>query len=277
MAAAIDRRDADFVRRAGIPVLEGTWSGLAAFRHLFDHRDYRARPSVSPTSLDPDAVERWRGLLRSNRPLGELETLALVGNFGIPDVASARAGSLEEALDGARSMGWPVALKTAESAIPHKTESGGVRLGLRDEDELRAAYHELAGRLGPKVLVQAMAPPGVELALGVVRDEQFGPLVMVAAGGVMIEVLRDRRFALPPLDTHRALAMLDQLAIRPLLDGSGGRPPAEVGRLADAVVRMSAIATALGDEFDALDVNPLIVGPAGCVAVDALVIPRSRT
>jgi acyl-CoA synthetase (NDP forming) len=277
MAAAIDRRDADFVRRAGIPVLEGTWNGLAAFRHLFEYRDNRARPPVPATPLDPDAVEEWRGHLRSNRPLGEPEALALVGDFGIPIVANARAGSPEEALDGARSIGWPVALKTAEPAILHKTGSGGVRLGLRDEDELRAAYRELAGRLGPNVLVQAMAPPGVELALGVVRDEQFGPLVMVAAGGVLIEVLRDRRFALPPLDSHRALAMLDRLAIRPLLDGSRGRPPAEIARLADAVVRMSAIATALGDEFDALDVNPLIVGPGGCVAVDALVVPRART
>src|SRR5215218_7134698 len=106
---------------------------------------------------------------------------------------------------------------------------------------LAAAYADLAERLGPRVLVAAMAGPGVELALGVVADPQFGPLVMVAAGGVLVEVLRDRRFALPPVDHGWALAMLDRLAVRPLLDGARGARPVDRDAVADAVVRLSTL------------------------------------
>ena len=125
-------------------------------------------------------------------------------------------------------------------------------------------------------MVEAMAAPGVELALGVVRDLQFGPMVMVAAGGVLVEVLGDRRFAMPPLDLPRARALLDRLAVRPLLDGVRGAPAADLDAVADAIARLSMLAEDLGEELDALDVNPLVAGPEGCVAVDALVVTRSR-
>jgi acetate---CoA ligase (ADP-forming) len=168
-----------------------------------------------------------------------------------------------------------VALKTAAAGIAHKSDVGGVVLGLDGPERLAAAYADLAGRLGPRAVVAAMAGPGVELALGVVADPQFGPLVMVAAGGWLVEVVRDRRFALPPVDRRRALAMLDRLAVRPLLAGVRGRPPADLDAVADAVARLSVLAVDLGDQLAALDVNPLVAGPAGCVAVDALVVPAS--
>jgi acetate---CoA ligase (ADP-forming) len=118
-----------------------------------------------------------------------------------------------------------------------------------------------------------MAAPGVELALGVVRDPQFGPLVTVAAGGVLVEVLRDRRVLLPPVDARTARAALDRLAVRPLLDGAGpGDRPADLDAVAGAVVALSALAVDLGDRLAAVDVNPLLAGPDGCVAVDALVV-----
>jgi hypothetical protein len=148
-------------------------------------------------------------------------------------------------------------------------------LALDGPDRLAAAYADLAARLGPRVMVAAMAGPGVELALGVVADPQFGPLVMVAAGGALVEVLRDRRFALPPVDRRRAMAMLDRLAVRPLLDGVRGAPAADLDAVADAVVSLSTLALDLGDRLVALDVNPLIAGPDGCVAVDALVVARA--
>jgi hypothetical protein len=149
-------------------------------------------------------------------------------------------------------------------------------LGLDGPDRLEAAYADLAARLGPRVTVAAMAGPGVELALGVVADPQFGALVMVAAGGVLVEVLRDRRFALPPVDHRQATAMLDRLAVRPLLDGVRGAPPADLDAVARAVVDLSVLAVDLGDRLAALDVNPLVAGPDGCVAVDALVVPAAR-
>ena len=148
-----------------------------------------------------------------------------------------------------------------------------MRLGIGDRHALIAAYTELSSRLGPAVVVQEMAEPGVEMALGIVHDPQFGPLVMVAAGGVLIETLRDRRLALPPLDEAHARRLIDQLDARPILNGVRGAPPADVDSLAQAMSRLSVLAWDLGDLIGALDINPLIVGPNGCVAVDALVEP----
>jgi hypothetical protein len=121
-----------------------------------------------------------------------------------------------------------------------------------------------------------MVEPGVEMALGVAHDPQFGPLVMVAAGGVLIETLDDRRLALPPLDEVRASRLIDRLRARPLLDGVGGVPQADVNALSRALSRLSLLARDLGDLIGALDVNPVIVGPHGCAAVDALVEPMGE-
>jgi hypothetical protein len=170
-----------------------------------------------------------------------------------------------------------VALKTAAPGVQHKSDVGGVVLGLAAPDAVRAAYLDIAERLGPEVVVAAMAPAGVELALGVVRDPQFGPLVLVAAGGSLVEVLHDRRLALPPLDGPRARTLVDGLRVRPLLDGVRGAPSADIDALTLAISRLSVLAADLGDQLEALDVNPVIVSAQGCVAVDALVIPRSRS
>jgi acyl-CoA synthetase (NDP forming) len=295
LTSAADPGEAATLRDAGVPVLEGTATGLAAFRHLLAHRDFLARegavdnpapprpgwatlpvgaPSTggsgfgapgSAASPDPGgsgsgapgssgtARARWGRRLRDpGRPLDEAETLALLADWGIPVVAAEVASSLEAAQGAAERIGWPVALKTAAPGVAHKSEVGGVRLGVDGPERLAAAYDDLAARLGPRVLVAAMAGPGVELALGVVADPQFGPLVMVAAGGVLVEVLRDRRFALPPVDHRQALGLLDRLAVRPLLEGVRGAAPADLDAVADAVARLSILAVDLGVAVDAL-------------------------
>jgi hypothetical protein len=160
--------------------------------------------------------------------------------------------------------------------VTHKSDVGGVHLGLGDDRAVEAAYRDLEASLGPRALVAPMAPRGVEIALGVIRDPQFGALVLVAAGGVLVEVLKDRRLGMPPLDETRAQRLVDRLTVRPLLDGVRGEPAADVSSLLRAVVALSWLADDLGDELEALDVNPVICSPSGCVAVDALVIPRSR-
>jgi hypothetical protein len=174
----------------------------------------------------------------------------------------------------AERIGYPVAIKTAAPNIQHKSDVDGVKLGLADAGSLEDDSRDLAERLGSRVLVAEMAPLGVELHLGIVRDLQFGPLVLVAAGGVLVEVLRDRRLALPPLDQPRARSLVDGLAVRPLLDGVRGRPPVDADSLVRALVGVSWLAADLGEHLEALDVNPVICSPTGCVAVDALVIPR---
>jgi acyl-CoA synthetase (NDP forming) len=277
LASAVAHEQAAVLRQVGIPVLEGTDTGLRALRHLLDDRAFREREPVAPSSPVPSEVrDRWRERLAEGGELGEMEGLTLLSDYGIPVVAYRAAASLDEALEAAETVGYPVAVKTAAQWIAHKTEAGGVALGVEDAEALRRTHAELAERLGPRVLVSAMAPPGVEMALGSVRDPTFGPLVLVAAGGILVELLHDRRLALPPLDERGARRLVDRLRSRPILDGVRGRPPVDVDALAAAVARLSILVVDLGDLLEALDVNPVICSPTGCVAVDALVLPRAR-
>jgi acyl-CoA synthetase (NDP forming) len=273
-SSGIDRDDAKLLDGDGIPVLEGTLTGLAAFKHLFAYRDFRARSPIEGASPVADEIrKRWRHRLASGEPFDELEGLALLSDYGVPVVASVRADSLEDAIAAAERIGFPVAVKTAAPGIQHKSNVGGVKLGVDDSPSLEDAYADLERRLGPQVTVAPMAPPGVELALGLVRDQQFGPVVLVGAGGVLVEVMKDRRLALPPLDEARARSMVDRLGVRPLLDGLRGGPPADVDAVAEAIVALSWLASDLGGHLDGLDANPVICGPEGCMAVDALLIP----
>ncbi|HSL10662.1 MAG TPA: acetate--CoA ligase family protein [Actinomycetota bacterium] len=274
LASAVDHHEVTILRDRGIPVLEGTTSGLLALRHLLDHRDVAHRGGVpAPPAAAGGVRERWRDRLTSQEPFSEVDGLALLRDYGIPTVDARPARSLEGAVGAADLIGYPVALKTAAPGIAHKSDVGGVRLGLAGAEDVREAYASLAESLGPEVTVAAMAEPGVEVALGVVHDPMFGPLVLVAAGGVLVELLKDRKLGLPPLDEAAALRLIDGLASRPLLDGFRGAPPADVGALAHTVSRLSVLAADLGDAVAALDVNPVVVSASGCVAVDALVEP----
>jgi acyl-CoA synthetase (NDP forming) len=270
VSSAIQPSAAARLRSAEVPVLEDVVSGLRAFRYLFERRDARTLPPPSPPNPAPEHVQRrWREALAGEERLAQADALAMLADYGMPVARTLIATDLEGVLGAARRLGYPVALKTATAA--HKTELGGVALGLEDGAALEAAYGEMAERLGPAAMVQEMVEPGVEMALGVVRDPQFGPLVMVAAGGILIESLRDRRLVLPPVDEARARRIIDRLQARPLLDGVRGVPAANVAALAQAVAHLSLLAQDLGDLVVALDVNPIVVGPRGCVAVDALV------
>jgi acetate---CoA ligase (ADP-forming) len=272
VTSAIQESAAARLRSSGVPVLEDVTSGLRAFLHLFERRDASTLPSPTPPDPVPrETVRRWREALAAEGSLGEARALEMLADYGVPVARTVAATDLEGILAAAGRLGYPVALKTAAAA--HKTELGGVTLGIRDEDSLEAAYREMSSCLGPAVTVQEMVEPGIEMALGVAHDPLFGPLVIVAAGGVLIETLGDRRLALPPLDEVRASKLIDRLDARPVLDGVRGAPPADVNALARALSRLSLLTRDLGDLIGALDVNPVIVGPRGCVAVDALVEP----
>lgn len=274
LASAVSTHEAHLLRDRGIPVLEGTDSALRALRHLLDDAAWRSLPAVeAPTPVDPAVRDRWRRRVASGEPIGELEGLRLLADYGIQTVAETAAADADAAAAAAEAIGFPVALKTAAPGITHKSDVDGVRLGLADPDQVRAAYRDVADRLGPEVALAAMAPSGVEMALGVIRDATFGPLVLAAAGGVLVELLHDRALALPPVDTAGARRLVEGLQIRPMLDGVRGSPAADVDALVRTIVRLSVLAVDLGDLIAALDVNPVVVSPSGCIAVDALVEP----
>lgn len=276
LASAVALEEAAYLRDHGIPVLEGTSSGLVALRALLRHGAAEQRPRpVPPAPVAEDVRRRWRERLGSGEAITELDGLALLADYGLAVIDARPASDAAGAARVAAEVGFPVAMKTSAPGIQHKSDVGGVVLGLSDTDAVAAAHADLAARLGPEVVVAPMAPPGVEVALGIVRDPTFGPLVLVAAGGILVELLHDRRLALPPLDEDGARRLVDGLAIRPLLAGIRGTPPADVDALAAAVSRLSVLADDLGEHLAALDVNPMIVSERGCVAVDALVIPRA--
>jgi acetate---CoA ligase (ADP-forming) len=276
LRSAIDPDKARALRDAGIPVLEGTETGIRAVGHLFARRDFRIRRLAdgSPPRVDSQRAQHWRTRIRSG-PLTEVAAMDLLTAYAIPTVRSLEADSPEAAFEAAAKIGWPVALKTAAPGVAHKTERDGVRLDLADEAALRRAYLDIAARLGPRMTVAAMhapAPGDVEMHLGVVVDEQFGALVVVAAGGFLVEAFGDRRVAIPPINVDRAGALIDGLRVSRVLDGVRGRPPVDRRAIANALSAISQLAVELGDVLEAVDINPLIAGPAGCTAVDALVI-----
>ena len=195
----------------------------------------------------------------------------LLEDFGIPTIETHRVSSVAQALRAALEIGYPVALKSNKKGLAHKTEAGGVKLGLSSAGAVADAYRDLSRRLGPEVVVQAMAPPGIEMGLGIVNDAQFGPILVVSAGGILIEALHDRATALPPIDEVRARRLIDRLKVRPLLDGVRGSESPDIDALVDAILKLSTLAMELGKDLKALDINPLISNSKGCIAVDVLV------
>jgi acyl-CoA synthetase (NDP forming) len=244
-------------------------------RKAMDRRD--REPSAAP-AMPQGLRERWRARLERGATLDEAESLALLGDYGVPALPHRVVDTEADLLKAARDFGT-VAVKTAMPGILHKSDVGGVKLNLNAETA-GAAYADLKQRLGPRVIVMPMAHgiiegKGVELSFGMTNDPQFGPIVMLGAGGVLIELLQDRRFALPPFGPEEARRHLDALALRPMLNGVRGAPPADFAALCNALSRFSILAADLGDLIAEMDVNPIIAGPTGCVALDALIVPRS--
>ena len=269
VGSAIDRPTAERLRGNGIPVLENARSGIAALGHLA--RWPRPLPAPGP-SVNGERRQRWAGRL-AEPGWDAPAAFELLADYGIPVAQSKAAGDLAGVLAAAEAIGYPVALKTL--GAEHKSDVGGVALGLADPSALRRAYLAMAEALGPRVSVDAMAAPGVEISVGVVRDDNFGPLVIVAAGGTLVELLADRAVACPPVNRETATELLRSLRTAPLLAGWRGAAAVDIDALADVVVGFSALATELGEFVDAVEVNPVIASPSGVVAVDALVVPRA--
>ena len=274
--STICRDKAAELRGHGIPVLMGTEPALTALGRFLAFHARRRMPAEAPPASAPQAVvARWREkLARGGEALSATDSLAMLAEFGVATVANRVADSREAAVSAAAALGFPVVLKTANPAILHKTEAGGVALGLIDGAAVARAYDRVAAACGSAVEIQAYAPDGVELLLGMTHDAQFGPIVTIAAGGVMVELLVDAISLVPPFSAATALAALDRLKLRPLLNGFRGKPATDLARLAQAIERFSVMAAALGDHLSEFDANPVIAGPAGAVAVDGLAVPR---
>jgi acyl-CoA synthetase (NDP forming) len=264
---------------AGFPILDGLRSFLVGTRCLLGFRDFQVRlacdglpATTGVLSVDEEqAALRWSTRLALGETLHEHESLQLLQDFGLPVNSSIAAENAASVLDAAGKLGFPLALKSAQPGLLHKSDQGGVRLNISDADGLAAAYRDMSQRLGSQVLLSQMIPSGVEMVLGVVRDEQFGPLVMLGFGGIYVETLKDVAFALPPFSEATARRLVDRLQLRPLLDETRGRPAVDIDAYCQAAAKLSQLAARLGKVISEIDINPLILGPDSCVAVDALV------
>ncbi|MGH8251128.1 MAG: acetate--CoA ligase family protein [Steroidobacteraceae bacterium] len=263
------------VTRAGFPVIDGLAPFLQGARRLLAYRDFLARTPAMPLRLPAAALARWEKQLAGGAKIDENEAMLLLRDIGLPSNPGRVVESEDDARKAAREFGFPVALKTAATGIDHKTEHDGVRLDIHDEPALVSGYADLAARLGPRVLVVPMiAERGIELMLGMVYDQQFGPVVLLGAGGLHVEALSDVAYALPPFDAREARRLLDGLRIAALLRSRRHRRPLAVAAYCEVAARFSMLVAALGDQLAEVDLNPLIVHADGCVIVDALILPR---
>ena len=213
------------------------------------------------------------------RLLDELEAFAFLGARGVPVVRHELAATLEQAVAAARGLGWPVALKLSSQRLAHKTEAGGVRLGIRGEAELEEAWASLcaaAAALGLRpgeglrgLLVEEMVRGGAEFIIGGLRDEAFGPAVMFGLGGVLTELVGDASFRLAPVDSAEARRMIGETRAPRLLAGFRGGPPLPQEPLVEAIVRASEV-LAVDERIVELDLNPFLLAPDGGRAADAL-------
>lgn len=226
-----------------------------------------AAPPPAPMALPerPDEVASARLLRRAGLSFARCET----------------AVSADEAVRLAEEIGFPVVLKVRSPDIAHKSEVGGVKVGLADAEAVRAGWREIlanARAAAPEaeilgVTVNQMVSGGVQCILGSHLDPTFGPMVMVGLGGIHTEVLKDTVMRPAPVDRDAALAMIRGLKGFALLDGARGAEKADIGALAESVVALSRFAAAQGATMESAEVNPMIVTPEGCVGVDALILP----
>lgn len=273
------------LREGGVPLLLGLAPSLRAVHNAIRFAERSGRretpDSRPPAQPEPGVVSRLRD---ATGPLSERESKEVLRRCGIPVTREGVAESGEDAVRIAADLGFPVVLKADSPDLPHKTEAGAVRLGLKTEDEVRLAYREIldaARRFKPDarvngVLVQEQIPAGVELIIGLGTDPQFGKTILVGMGGVLAEVVEDVSLRLLPITALDAEEMLEELRGSNVLGGFRSSGPYDRGSVIQALITLSEIGCMYGEELHELDINPLMVVPEGrgVIAVDALVVPR---
>jgi len=253
-----------------------TASALRALGRAVRYAEWLEADAAVPPATPPEEAVAARRVARDllgdagTRWLGATETTRLLAAYGLHP-SGHTAHSAAAAVRAAQAVGLPVAVKVTDPGVVHKTELGLVRTGLRTVGQVRDAYRDFRDALGhaPEVLVQPMAT-GTEVALGLVRDPSMGPLVMIASGGVATDVWNDRAFLVPPVSQAEGARAVDSLRISRILHGFRGAPAGDVAGLHSLITALGRLAVDV-PELAELDLNPVMVSPAGCVVVDAKV------
>jgi acyl-CoA synthetase (NDP forming) len=229
--------------------------------------------SVSKSQIFSDAIKEHRTVLT------EIESKQLLKEVGIPTTEIKLAASAIEAADTSQKIGFPVVLKIASPDISHKSDAGGVKVGLKNKDDVASAYKEIMASVKQKfpeakiegVSVQNMARPGTEVIIGMTKDAQFGPVLMFGLGGVWVEVLKDVAFRIVPLTRRDASDMIKEIKGARLLEGYRGSEPANIAILEDMLLKVSEFVEKT-PEVKEMDLNPIFAYKDGAIAVDARVV-----
>ena len=257
---------AERLMNAGVALLAGIDTGVAGIQAALDVGAAWSRPPVPPLLTSFGQRPDGRGKL-----LNEAESKRLLARHGVPVPPAKVVHSAGEAAVAADELGYPVVVKAL--GVAHKTEAGGVKLGLGNADEVSAAVMEMSG-LCESYLIEKMVEGVVaELIVGVARDEQFGPYILIGGGGILVELIKDSTSLLLPTTRQQVMNALGQLKCAPLLNGFRGRPPADLNAAADVILAVAAMVENNPSAIMELDINPLMVLPQGqgAIAADALV------
>ena len=241
-----------------------------------------AEASPSQRAAIQQALERRHAIGDGRALLDEADAKELLRAYGIGTPRELVASGLDETLRAAEEIGYPLVLKLMAADVQHKSDIGGVVVGIRDGDELRGAYARIAENLArarpgarlEQVLLAQQIAGGIELVLGVQRDPEIGPVLMFGTGGVLLELRPDVSFGAVPLSRWQAQAMLERTSAGALLQGYRGAPPADRDSVLTAMLALARLAHDLGDRIESIDINPFVALPAGALALDALVVLR---
>ena len=261
--------------RHGLHFANGLQLGIRALDNAVFYGLTRARwirPAATPARRLPPLGQGWTGVI------GEVEAKRLLAAYRIEVPDERLVHSAASAVAAAAFIGYPVVVKVQSRDIAHKTEVGGVKLGLRTAAEVRRAFAEVKdaaqGVRFEGVLVSHQVEPVAELLAGITHDPQFGNMVLVGMGGIFTESLRDVSLRMPPIDEQTGAEMLEELRGVAVLHGARGRPPADSAALVKVLVALGDIALDLGERLVELDINPLFALPIGALAGDALLVVR---
>ena len=275
---------ADVLVPSGLPVFRTFGNCVGAVKAYFDHHEFRARhtsPFAKPVRSRSPAAPLADALLANSRsgtgPLSEFESKGVLAAYGIPVTDDKLCHSPAEAVKAASALGYPVVMKACSADLAHKSDLGLVVVGIGSAAEVRRTYADLVERsrvVPDGILVCPTGAPGVECVVGVSQDALFGPVVMFGLGGVLVEVLGDVSFRVPPFDRAEAGRMIREVKGFPLLTGVRGQAKADLKALVDVILKVQRLAVDHTDTIAELDINPLVVHPTGATALDALIVSR---
>ena len=271
----------DWLKENKIPAYDAPELAVKALATIRHYTKWTERPLIKPTP--PEGIDREKArkiiekvLSEGREWLFEDEAKELLAAYGVRVTRVAMAKTEDEAVEYAKKIGFPVVLKIVSPDVVHKSDVGGVKVNIKNEEEVRKAYNEILENVKKHVpgariegiLVQEMAPWGTEVIVGSTRDPQFGPTVMFGLGGIFVEILKDVTFRVAPIGTDEAKEMVKEIRGYPIIAGARGREPLDIDALTEAIVRISWLVYE-NPEIQELDANPIFLYRKGLMVADA--------